>query len=239
MDARRLAATLVLGALTALAAPTPALAAHKQRVFHWSGYRWTVRYSAKPGPPLNNLWGDSKANVRVLPDKRLQVNIVQGRSVEVVGPRTGYGRYTWVVDTDMSTADPFRVAAFFVRGTRGEQDIEFCRWAEPLMQSPGTWVSWLGQVKRVGWASFAVTPTPPYTIRIDWGVRKTRFFVRDAIGSVLVDRTIKSVPAGRHVAARISYWLYPGHGQWLSPYTRDTVHPPVIVRAFKYQSRRG
>ena len=234
MDARRLAATVVLGTLTALAAPTIAPAAHKARVFTWSGYRWTVRYSAKPGPPLHNLWGDSKANVRVLPNRRLRVNIVQGRSVEVVGPPTGYGLYTWVVDTDMSTADPFRVAAFFVRGTRGEQDIEFCRWAEPLMQAPGTWVSWLGQRKRVGWASFMVTPLPPYTVRIDWRRQTTRFTVADSLGAMLVDQTIKSIPTGLHVAPRISYWLYPGHGEFLSPYTRATVHPPVIVRSFRY-----
>lgn len=237
MDTRRLAADLLLGAVIALVAPAGAAAAHKERVLNWSGYRWTVRHAAKPGPPLHNLWGDSKANVRVLPNGRLRVNIVRGRSVEVVGPRTGYGRYTWVVETDMSTADPFRVAAFFVRGTRGEQDIEFSRWGEPLMQAPGTWVSWLGQVKRVGWASFAVTPDPPYTIRIDWRPKRSRFSVADRIGTVLVDRTIKSIPAGRHVAPRISYWLYPGHGQLLSPYTPQTVHPPVIIRSFRYERR--
>lgn len=114
--------TLVVAMLGALPV-AGAEAAREQRVLDWSGYRWTVRHSVKRENPGRNLWGDSRANVRVQRDGRLRVNIVKGRSVEVVGPRMGYGRYTWVVDSDMSTADPFRVVGFFVRGVGAHDHV--------------------------------------------------------------------------------------------------------------------
>ena len=236
MTSFRSVAALLLAALVTL--PANAADARTPRVLEWSGYRWTVRHSTKPENPGKNLWGDSRAHVRVQRDGRLRLNIVGGRSAEVVGPRTGYGRYTWVVDSDMSTANAFRVVALFVRGTNAEQDIEFCRWGEPESGAAGTWVSWEKDRIRRGFEPFIVTPTPPYKVQIDLRRRSTRFGVRDGAGAVLLDRTFRTPPAGRHIAPRVSYWLYPGHPQHLNPYTIADVHPPVIVRSFKYRRAR-
>ena len=110
--------------------------------FNWSGYTWKVRLAARENPG-NNAWGDSKDNVRVRSDGSLRFGITTGptwRSVEIAGTRAlGYGRYRWVVDTDLS--NPSQVFALFVRdmavssASRGEQDIEFSRWSDPTTQS--------------------------------------------------------------------------------------------------------
>ena len=235
---RRSAALFLAAALVGLPAPVAASAAKSKRpvrVIKWSGYKWTVRHSSKVESPGRNKWGDSRFNARLTSDKRLRLNIYKGRSSEITGPRTGYGHYTWVVDSDLSAADPFRVAAFFVRSVGGEQDIEFCRWGEPDMAAAGTWVSWRGQSKRLGWGAFMVTPFPPYTIEIDLQVRRTHFSVRDAIGTVLLNHTFASAKAGKRIAPRVSYWLYPGHAKLKNPYTSKTIHPPLFVRSFKYR----
>jgi hypothetical protein len=230
------AASLAL-ALVALSAPAAQAADRYDRFFNWSGYRWGVRTTKAPATPGDNRWGDSRQNVRVRGDKTLRVNISRGKAVEIVGPPTGYGSYRWVVETDLSTVDPFRVVAFFIHGDRGEQDIEFSRWADPLLTTPGSWVTWRKRT-RLGFGLFAVSPTPPYTVIVDWRVGATRFVVRDATGAALLDTTFPSVGGGRHTAPRISYWLYPGKPGALNPYTAATVHPPVIVRSFRYRRHR-
>jgi hypothetical protein len=236
---RGFAVALVLAALTLPAPVTPAGAAEPTpRTFWWSGYRWTVRTPAEREDPGGNRWGDSRANVRVQSDKTLRLDIVRGRAVEVVGPPTGYGRYRWVVKSAMDGVDPFRVIAFFVRGTGGEQDIEFSRWGEAYSTTPGTWVTWRRRTRK-DFGYFNVSPAAPYTIDIDWRRRATRFSVRDATGASLLDRTAPTSQGGRHMAPRISYWLYPGHGSFLSPFTRASAHPLVIVKSFRYTKRKA
>jgi hypothetical protein len=122
--------------------------------------RWTVRSTTERANPGHNRWGDSRRNARVRSDKTLAVNIANGEAVEVVGPPTGYGRYRWVVRTDLSTIDPYRVAGFFVYGNSGEQDVEFARWGDPSFATGGSWVTWRKQT-RLGFGFFAVSPTPP------------------------------------------------------------------------------
>ena len=229
---------LVLAVVVALLAVAPAAQAADRfgRAFHWSGYRWVVRSNQNPANPGHNRWGDSRSNVRVRSDKTLRLDIFAGRSVEVIGPPTGYGRYRWVVKTNLSTIDPFRVAAFFVHGTGGEQDVEFSRWGHAELAA-GTWVTWRKRT-RLGFGPFGVSPAVPYTIDIDWRPGTTRFAVRDATGATLVDTTHPSSRPGPHTAPRMSYWVYPGHGTNLSTFTSATVHPPVIVQSFSYRRLR-
>ncbi len=208
------------------------------RSFGWSGYRWSVRSTTGRADPGHNRWGDTRNNVRVRSDGTLRVNISKGKAVDVVGPRTTYGRYRWIVDSDLSTVDPFRVAAFFVHGTGGEQDVEFSRWGDPLLTTAGSWVTWRKRT-RLDFDFFAVTPSPPYTVIVDWKIGVTRFAVRDRHGTTLLDRTIPSSSGGRHIAPHISYWIYPGTGTRLSPFTAATIHPPIIVRSFRYTRRAG
>jgi hypothetical protein len=233
---RLLVAALILVALVATVPVAPA-AERGDRVLQWSGHRWLVRKTTTPADPGGNLWGDSIWNVRKLRDGSLRLNIAKGRAVELIGPPTGYGSYRWVLDTDVRGIDPFRVIAFFVRGTGGEQDIEFSRWGEAGQPLIGSWVTWRRRT-RLAFDQFPVAGPPPYVVMIDWRPTGTRFRVRDGRGALPLDLRYPSAPAGRHVAPRLSYWVYPGHGALLSPFTRATVHPPVIVRSFSYRRLR-
>jgi hypothetical protein len=226
--------TLFAVALIVLSVPAAEAADRYDRKFQWSGYRWTVRSTEHRADPGNNRWGDSRRHVRVRRDGSLRLRIARGRSVDVVGPRTGYGRYRWIVRTDLSKADPFRVSAFFVHGRRAEQDVEFSRWGEPDSVNAGSWVTWFKR-RRLDFRVFPVPSAPPYTLVIDWRSRKTRFVVRDATGLAALDTTVATHWGGRHIAPHISYWHYPGHGTSLSPYTADTVHPALIVESFAYR----
>jgi hypothetical protein len=84
-----------------------------------------------------------------------------------------------------------------------------------------------------------VSPIAPYTIDIDWRKGATRFAVHDASGAAMVDTTFRSSRPGRHTSPRISYWAYPGQGANRSPFTAASVHPPLIIRSFKYRRTRG
>jgi hypothetical protein len=221
-----------------LAVPGGAVAAERsERTLRWSGYRWVVRSTTTRADPGHNLWGDSRWNARARRDGTLRLNISRGKAVEIIGPPTGYGRYRWVVETDVRTVDPFRVIAFFVRGTGGEQDIEFSRWGDPNLTTVGTWVTWRRRT-RLAYAFFPVPGPPPYTVQIDWRPSGTSYRVRDRTGVLCLDTWYATSGAGRHVAPRISYWLYPGHGLTRSPFTRTSVHPPVIVRSFSFHKLR-
>jgi hypothetical protein len=228
---------LVLALSVLAAAPAAQAADRYDRAFNWSGYRWMVRSTTKRANPGHNRWGDSRRNVRVRSDKTLAVNISKGRSVEVVGPPTGYGRYRWVVKTNLSTIDPFRVAAFFVHGTGGEQDVEFARWGDGSLATAGSWVTWRKRT-RLGFGFFVVSPAVPYTIEIDWRVGATAFAIHDASGATLLNTKFPSSAPGRHTAPHISYWVYPGHGTNVSPFTAASVHPPVVVESFTYRKPR-
>lgn len=198
----------------------------------WSGYRWTVRSDPQPSPPGDNTWGDSRAHVRVLRDGRLQLNMVGLQSTELIGPRAGYGRYRWVLDTDMSGVSPFRVFALDVQGTRGELDVEFSRWGMPMEQA-GSWVTWQSGL-RLAFELFNVTPRPPYVVVIDWRRDTSRFVMRDRTGRLLLVKTTPAPQAGRFVSPRISYWHFHGQVPGVSPFTATTRHPPVIVRSFRF-----
>jgi hypothetical protein len=232
-------AGILLLALAALVVAAPAAHAKDRfdRGFKWSGYRWTVRSTDHRANPGHNRWGDTRWNARVLSNRTLRVNISKGKSVELVGPRTGYGRYRWVVKSDLSAIDPFRVAAFFVDGMGGEQDLEFSHWGQPSLASVGSWVTWRKRT-RLSFAEFPVSPAAPYTIDIDWHVGFTRFAVHDASGATLVDTRVRSSRPGRHTSPRISYWVYPGQGANRSHFTAASVHPPLIVQSFKYRRTR-
>jgi len=54
--------------------------------------------------------------------------------------------------------------------------------------------------------------------------------MRDAGGTVLVDRTVHARSTGRLLYPRMSYWLLPGS-------SRDQPPPPVIVDSFHFTKR--
>jgi hypothetical protein len=226
---------LVICALLAgvvLAWAQPASAETYRRKFNWSGYTWKVRL-AKRENPGNNAWGDSTRNVRVQSDGTLRMAITAGqpwKSVELGTVRTlGFGRYRWVVNSDLS--NPSNVFGLFVRdmavasAAHGEQDLEFARWNVNDV-NPGWFVSWAKRTKTFD--SFPVTNRAPYVVEITLRRRSVRFYVRDAGGTVLVDRTAHGRTKGRLLQPRMSYWALPG-----SP--RDAAPPPVIVDSFRFK----
>jgi hypothetical protein len=202
-----------------------------KRKLNWWGYTWKVRL-AKRENPGKNAWGDSRKNVHVQSDGSLRLAITKGRpwrSVELAGVRKlGYGRYRWVVNSDMS--NPSNVFALFVRdmavssASRGEQDIEFARW-NPNDLYPGWFVSWSKKLK--AFDSFPVTDRAPYVVEITWRRRSVRFSVRDAGGTVLLDHTVSARTTGRLLYPRMSYWLLPSSPRGATP-------PPVIVDSFRF-----
>jgi len=231
---RLLIVCALLASLWLVAGAQPASAEHYRRQFNWSGYTWKVRLAARENPG-NNAWGDSKDNVRVRSDGSLRFGITTGptwRSVEIAGTRAlGYGRYRWVVDTDLS--NPSQVFALFVRdmavssASRGEQDIEFSRWSDPTTQ-PGWFVSWSKRGR--DYSSFPMTNRAPYVVEIHWRRGNVHFSMRDAAGTVLVDRSVRAHSTGKLLYPRMSYWLLPK-----SP--RDQVPAPVIVKSFRFLKR--
>ena len=170
--------------------------------------------------------------MRVQRDGTLRMAITTGRpwkSVELAGVRRlGYGRYRWVVNTDLS--NPSNVVALFVRdmavssASRGEQDIEFARWS-PYDINPGWFVSWTKN--RRTFNSFPTTNRAPYVVEITWRRRGVRFYVRDADGTVLLDQTVRARTTGKLLYPRMSYWLLPS-----SP--RDVAPAPVILDSFRF-----
>jgi hypothetical protein len=227
---KRLVLCAVLAGVT-VAWTQPASAETYKRKLSWSGYTWKVRL-AKRENPGNNTWGDSPANVRVQRDGTLRMAITAGRpwkSVELAGVRRlGYGRYRWVVNTDLS--NPSNVVALFVRdmavssASRGEQDIEFARWS-PYDINPGWFVSWTKN--RRTFNSFPTTNRAPYVVEITWLRRSVRFYVRDVDGTVLLDQTVSARTTGKLLYPRMSYWLLPA-----SP--RDVAPAPVILDSFRF-----
>jgi hypothetical protein len=220
-----------LVALVAVAWAHPASAETYKRNLQWSGYTWKVRH-AKRENPGNNAWGDSSSNVRVQSDGTLRMAITAGRrwkSVELGTVRTlGFGRYRWVVDSDLG--NPTNVFGLFVRdmavasAAHGEHDIEFARWNVNDV-NPGWFVSWARRRKKFD--SFPVTNRAPYVVEITLRRRSVRFYVRDAGGTVLVDRTVHGRTKGRLLQPRMSYWLLPG-------FPREAAPPPVIVDSFRF-----
>ena len=214
-----------------LAAAQPAGAETYKRKLNWSGYTWKVRVAKKENPG-NNAWGDSTQNVRVQSDGSLRLGITTGKpwkSVELAGVRRlGYGRYRWVVNSDMS--NPSNVFALFVRdmavssASRGEQDVEFARWSVHDV-NPGWFVSWTKKLKTFD--DFPVTNVAPYVIEIAYRPRSVHFVVRDAAATVLLDRTVRARTTGKLLYPRMSYWLLPN-----SP--RDVAPAPVIVKSFRF-----
>ncbi len=108
------------------------------RDFHFSGFPWRVKASGEtplgPGP---NYWSNSEDSVWV-DDQGLHLTVRQQDgiwySTEVFVRRPlGYGTYTFVIDSDISSYDPNIVAGFFTwdnhpAEANREIDIEFASW---------------------------------------------------------------------------------------------------------------
>jgi hypothetical protein len=232
---------LAFGLLALLALlPAGASAERYRRQFAWSGQQWQVRL-AKRENPMRNTWWDSRENVRVLKNGSLRMAITRAgrtwRSVEIAGTRRrGYGRYRWVVESDLMPRSLWTVFALFTddsvhRSPYGEQVFEFSHWGDPL-SLPGWAVSWSKRRKARAVKSHVSFPMSagggPYQVDVDWRPPQVRYVVRDAAGTAVFDRAWPTASDGQFMVPRMSFWLQEGFP------TTMAVPPAMIVRSFKF-----
>jgi hypothetical protein len=188
----------------------------RKRIVAWSGHSWRVRPAAWDGLPGPNRW--SAANVSV-DGGVLRLEINQRRRgwtcAEVHSRRSfGYGRYRFVVGSDLSRLDPWVVLGLFtyrddIPQPHNEIDIEVARWgrrrdrrnAQFVQQPRGR-----GNTKRL-----ALPPRPPYTMWWDWVPGSIAWGVIDGTGDLVSAHSRPSpfVPSGERV--HLNLWLAEGH----------------------------
>ncbi len=207
MRKRTTAMAVILSLL--LAAPLAAQA----KTLKWSGYTWSVR-TGTGGPGVGNIWSDQNAAVK---HGSLLLNVVQRgavwTSVELSSNRTvGFGRYRWVVNSDLSTASPASVLGLFTYSPQmapsfGEQDFEFTRaWSAPPGLWPGWFVSWNAATSAAR-RNFNVPSAAPYTATITWLKGSVSFLLTDRRSRVIFRRSVKTKLVPRRLRVHINYWV--------------------------------
>jgi hypothetical protein len=187
------------------------------RTVSWSGHAWTVRpvnWGRSPGP---NRW--SSGNVSVDGDTlRLEINRTRrGWSCAEIQSRRsfGYGRYEFVVNSDLAQLDPWVVLGLFTYGDdiprpHNEIDIEVAKWGvrrdrfnAQLVQQP---YRARGNTKRI-----TLPPRPPYTMWWDWTPGSIAWGIIDGTGALVSKHSTATrlEPDGELV--HLNLWLAEGH----------------------------
>jgi hypothetical protein len=107
----------------------------RRRPLSWSGYSWTVRPAAWDGLPGPNRWSAKNVTVK---DGTLRLEINRTRRgwtcAEIQSRRSfGYGRYEFVVNSNLARLDPWVVLGLFTYSDdmphpHNEIDIEVAKW---------------------------------------------------------------------------------------------------------------
>ena len=187
------------------------------RTISWSGHSWIVRPARWRGLPGPNLW--SAGNVAVDGGiLRLAINRSSRgwTCAEIQSRRSfGYGRYEFVVNSDLSRLDPWVVLGLFtydgqIPSPHNEIDIEVAKWgrrrdradAQFVLQRAGTH----GDAKGV-----KLPPRPPYTMWWEWTQGNIAWGITDGTGALVSTRSkpTRFEPAGEHV--HLNLWLSEGH----------------------------
>jgi hypothetical protein len=170
------AAVIMMITMTALHAAAP-------RELEFGGQLWRIKVSDERTAPGPNYFSGSEDVIWVDEEgMHLELKERGGNwyAVEVFAKRPlGYGTYTFVVDTDITSYDPNVVAGFFTWDTSPEEfnreiDIEFAAWGMP----GGTNIQYVVQPyttpERIH--SFDPRMTGTYsTHRIEWSPEKLVF----------------------------------------------------------------
>jgi hypothetical protein len=195
----------ILGIVAALVAPG---VAHAETI-QWSGYTWHVR--AGRGGPAGNLFSPEGVTVK---DGALTLAITssaggwQSAEVELREP-LGYGRYEWIVNTNLSGVDPQAVLGMYtwdntIASPNGEIDIEAARWGDATDPRSGQFTVQPNDRHR-----FHFTDRPPYRCAFVWRAGSIEFTATDARGAVnghwrVTRRVPKATPT---VYPHINLWL--------------------------------
>jgi hypothetical protein len=127
----------------------------------------------------------------------------------------GYGRYTFVVNSDLSQLDPWVVLGLFtyadeLRSPHNEIDIEVAKWGVAGTQTNAQFAQQPfrshGHLRRL-----TLPPRPPYTLWWEWTEGKIVWGVNDGTGALVSERRghTKFKPAGELV--HLNLWLSEGH----------------------------
>ena len=189
----------------------------RTRTLSWSGLSWTVRAADWGGSPGPNLC--SARNVAVDGGTlRLAINRARrGWTCAEIQSRKsfGYGRYEFVVNSDLAQLDPWVVLGLFTYADDrprpyNEIDIEVARWGDrrdptntQLVQQP---YRRRGNTKRI-----TLPPRPPYTMWWDWTRGSIAWGITDGTGALVSARSKPTPfkPAGELV--HLNLWLAEGH----------------------------
>jgi hypothetical protein len=210
--------TFMKAACAAAMAAHPSLAsASRAPTVSWSGDSWTVRPASWRGLPGPNRW--SAQNVAV-DGGILRLAIARARHgwtcAEIQSRRSfGYGRYEFVVNSDLARLDPWVVLGLFTYGEdsprpHNEIDIEVAKWGRRRDPTNAQFVEQAtrtrGRVKRV-----TVPPRPPYTMWWEWTSGRIAWGITDGTGAPVSEHSKRTrfEPAGELV--HLNLWLAEGH----------------------------
>jgi beta-glucanase (GH16 family) len=168
-----------------------------------------------PGP---NHW--AARNVTVLGGGVLRLELRRGRRgwtcAEIQSRESfGYGRYEFVVNSDLARLDPWVVLGLFTYGPdipspHNEIDIEVAKWGVRRARANAQFVQQpfrgRGNTKPV-----TLPSRPPYTMWWDWNPGRIAWGVADGTGALVGahSRPTRFTPAGERV--HLNLWLTEGH----------------------------
>ena len=200
-----------------MASPAPFASLSRTRTVSWSGHSWRIRPASWGGLPGPNRWSARNVTVRdgIL---RLAITRTRGRwtCAEIQSVQSfGYGRYTFVVNSDLAHFDPWVVLGLFTYAddrsrAHNEIDIEVAKWGQRRDPTNAQFVlqpyRLRGHTQRI-----TLPPRPPYTMWFDWTPGRISWGITDATGALLKASSRPTVftPAGELV--HLNLWLAEGH----------------------------
>jgi hypothetical protein len=230
-----------------------------KKTLSWSGYTWDVRETQDTHGPGPNAWSDSAATAFVDGSGYMNLKISQEgglwRCVELEGPHLGYGKYTWVVDTDPTSWQIQPVLGLFTYddtddGTAHwrEIDIEFSKWnfapepsrswfsVQPIQTPAGTTSGGSPAInyfeQRI--SDHAVNANIPYTCSFTWQKGQVYFRVTDSLGNLIGENLVNdAVPVPDNETIRMNLWLIGGQPP-------ADANPVIVkIRSFAFEPIRA
>jgi hypothetical protein len=243
-----LALTSVAAGSVASAGPQPPATTDYTAVYpvSWGGQLWLGRESpvTKQGP-APNYWLSTPDTVFTDSSGRLHLVAEQvGSQFYSVGIQStksnyGYGTYTVVVDTPLSSLDPIAVVGMYTYNRnylpgRDEIDVELSRWGQPSPTfNNSQFVVQPWHLKNHLQAFLSPTDHTPLTFQWQWTKSAVYFREYDGVlpGATLIKKwTCASFSPAPLNGTKMNFNLWFSRGQ--PPYNRQTQE--VVFRSFTY-----
>jgi len=178
----------------------------------WSGFEWQVKTSTSAVGPGPNVF--SKDNVRLDgTDLLMEIAYRNERwtTAEIIGPHLGYGTYTFEVNSDLTSLDPWVVLGLFTWSDRArfnnrEIDIEVADWGDSASEGNAQFViqPWdaAGHLRRYG-----IADSGPTVHAFTWRPDRVDF---SSAGTTWTYAG-SGIPPSLDERIRINLWLFQGH----------------------------